>query len=175
MIKKAEEEQHLGNRSHDASQIMFEKLQNKSTEREAEMNSTAEAPVPPSQTSDAQTVIMPTDAKKRAAGSTTKEPPQKMLKMSVDEMEVEGAPIGFKTVQGSMDMDCCGDTVRTHELMAGRKTNASDLSPTSPMHMEHEVWYTKMEVTVQIAWVFITWGVHCTKHVRVYVSAQKGY
>jgi hypothetical protein len=149
MIKKAEEEQHLGNnRSHDASQIMFEKLQSKSIEREAEMNGTDEAPVPPpSQTcDDAQTtVMMPTDAKKRAAAGsiTTKEPPQKMLKMSsVDEMEVEGTPpIGFiKAVQGIMDMDCCGDTVKTHELMAGWKSNyASDLSLTSPMHTEHEV------------------------------------
>ena len=139
MIKKAEEEQHLGIGSHDASQIMFEKLQSKSIEREAEMNGTDEAPVPPSQTSDAQTVIMPTDAKKRAAGRTSKEPPQKMLKMSVDEMEVEGTPIGFKAVQGIMDMECCGDTVRTTELMACRKSNASDFPLTSPMHMEHEV------------------------------------
>jgi len=35
---KAEEEQHLGNRSHDTSHIMFKKLQNNIIEREAEMD-----------------------------------------------------------------------------------------------------------------------------------------
>lgn len=140
MIKKAEEEQHLGHRSHDASQVIFEKLQNKSIEREAEMNGTDETLVPPSQSSDTQTaMIMPADAKKRAAGSTSKEPPRKMLKMSLDEMEVEDSPIEFRAVHDFMDMDCCGDTVSTFELMACRKGNASGLPFTSPMHLEHEV------------------------------------
>lgn len=36
------------------------------------------------------------------------------VKMSMAEIELEGPPLGFKAVQGIIDMDCCGDTVRTY-------------------------------------------------------------
>lgn len=145
MIKDTKEERHLGNRSLDASQVMFEKLHNKSIEREAEMNGKDAAPVPPLQTSDVQTAIMPMeDAKKRSARSTLEAPPLKMLKMSEDGMEVEGTQISFKVVHDIVDMDCCGDTVRKYELMTCEKQNASDFPLTSPMRMGHEVWLSRM-------------------------------
>lgn len=83
-------------------------------------------------------MIMPTVTKKESCrkhiGGTFS---QKVLKLSVDEMEVEGTLINFRVVHGFVDMDCCSNTVRTHELMACRKGNASIFHLS--MQMEHKV------------------------------------